>query len=79
MIVAVPEQVTTVASGIGVPEHTTVLTWYRWWCSACHISAPNAAASHADLALRQGDYHLEVEQCHTAGQLALFAAPGGAR
>lgn len=78
MIVAVPEQVTTVASGIGIPEYTTVLTWYRWWCSACRLLSPRARASHADLALRQGDWHLDAAQCHTAGQLALFPA-GDAR
>jgi hypothetical protein len=72
VIVAVPEQQTVVASGIGVPEYTTVLTSYRWWCSACRISAPVARASHADLALRQGGQHLADAQCHTVGQLALF-------
>lgn len=78
MIVAVPEQYTTVASGIGVPEHAVVLTFYRWWCSACRLLAPAVRASHADLALRQGDHHLAAEQCHVVGQLELFAA-GGAR
>ena len=76
MIVAVPEQETTVASGIGIPEYTTVLTWYRWWCSACRTSSPHVRASHAELALRQGDRHAAAEQCHVVGQLALF---GGAR
>jgi hypothetical protein len=79
VIVAVPERQTVVASGIGVPPYTTVLTWWRWWCSACRVLAPGVKASHADLALRQGDFHAEQEQCHTAGQLALFALGGGGR
>lgn len=79
MIIAVPEQETVWASGIGIPEHQATLTWYRWWCSVCRVSSRYAKASHADLALRQGDYHLEVAQCHVVGQLALFALAGGAR
>ncbi len=71
MIIAVPEEVRTVASGYGVPEYRTVLVWYRWWCTVCRVLA-EAAASHAELALRQGDYHLARERCHEAGQLALF-------
>jgi hypothetical protein len=78
VIVAVPEQETVMASGIGIPAYASVLTWYRWWCSVCRVLAPAAKASHADLALRQGEWHAEREQCHTVGQLALFAA-GGAR
>jgi hypothetical protein len=78
MILAVPEQQTVVASGIGIPAYTSVLTWWRWWCSVCRILAPGVKASHADLALAQGDYHAEREQCHTEGQLALFTV-GGAR
>lgn len=78
MILAVPEQRTTVASGLGVPEHTVVLTFYRWWCSMCRLLAPGVQFSHAELALRQGDHHAAAEQCHVVGQLALFAA-GGAR
>lgn len=76
MIVAIPEQKTVIASGIGIPAYTTVLTWWRWWCSICRVLAA-ACASHAELALRQGDRHLETAQCHVVGQLALF--PGGAR
>jgi hypothetical protein len=79
MILAVPEQQTVVASGIGVPAYTTVLTWWRWWCSVCRILAPATKASHAGLALRQGEHHAKQEQCHTEGQLALFALAGGAR
>jgi hypothetical protein len=79
VIVAVPEQKTVVASGIGTPERTSVLTWYRWWCSVCRVLAPGVKASHAELALRQGDHHAAAEQCHVAGQLALFAVGGGAR
>ena len=75
MILAVPEQLTTVASGIGIPENVTVLTWWRWWCSACRVLAATCW-SHAELALRQGDRHLAAEQCHVVGQLTLF---GGAR
>lgn len=78
MIVAVPEQQTGTFSGIGREPCTSVLTWYRWWCSVCRLLAPDARASHAELALRQGDHHLEVAQCHAEGQLALFPA-GGAR
>jgi hypothetical protein len=77
MILAVPEQHTVSASGIGVPAYTTVLTWWRWWCSICRVLA-GTQASHADLALRQGEVHAEREQCHVTGQLALFAM-GGAR
>jgi hypothetical protein len=78
VIVAVPEQQTVVASGIGIPAYATVLTWYRWWCSSCRVLAPGVTASHAVLALSQGDHHLAAEQCHVSGQLALFPA-GGAR
>lgn len=78
MILAVPEQHATVASGIGIPEYTTALTWYRWWCSICRLLA-DAVASHAVLALRQGDQHAEAAQCHTTGQLALFTLAGGSR
>jgi len=77
VIVAVPEQTTTVASGIGIPEHEIVLTWYRWWCSVCQVSAENARASHAGGALEQAEWHLETVQCHFVGQLALFALAGG--
>jgi hypothetical protein len=76
VILAVPEQLATVASGIGIPEHRTVLTWWRWWCSACRITGQRV--SHAGMALDRGDRHTQAEQCHTVGQLALFAA-GGAR
>lgn len=79
MIVAVPEQKAGVFSGIGIPAHASVLTWYRWWCSICRVLAPDARASHADLALSQGDWHAEVAQCHAEGQLALFPLAGGAR
>lgn len=86
MIIAVPEQHTTVASGIGIPEHTVTLTWYRWWCSVCQTSPTNAAASHAIGALGQGDWHLATMQCHTEGQLSLlpptpqdWGFPAGAR
>jgi hypothetical protein len=78
VIVAVPEQHTTTAGGIGIPEYTAVLTWYRWWCSVCRILAPAARASHAELALRQGERHAAAEQCHVVGQLELFTA-GDAR
>ncbi len=77
MIIAVPEQHTGFSSGIGIPEHTVVTTWYRAWCSVCQVSA-DARASHADLALRQGDRHTELAQCHTTGQLALFELAGAA-
>jgi hypothetical protein len=77
MILAVPQQATTVASGIGIPEYRTVLTTWTWWCTVCRIPAP-ARWSHADLALRQGDHHAAAEQCHTVGQLELFALAGGA-
>lgn len=79
MIVAVPEQHAAVFSGIGIPQHTAVLTWYRWWCSVCRVSAVNAACSHAVGALEQAEHHLAVEQCHVVGQLSLFAHAGGAR
>lgn len=74
MIVAVPEQHTTQA---GPPERRTVLTWWRWWCSACRLLQPDGQSSHADGALLRGDRHAAAEQCHTVGQLALFAAGGG--
>jgi hypothetical protein len=78
MILAVPQQTRTVASGIGIPEYPTVITCWSWWCTACRIpSGPRW--SHADLALRQGDHHVTAEQCHTVGQLELFALAGGAR
>jgi hypothetical protein len=72
VIIAVPEQHTTVGSGIGIPEHTCVLTWYRWWCSACRVSAVNAWSSHASGALEQAEHHLRTVQCHAEGQLTLF-------
>jgi hypothetical protein len=75
VILAVPEQQTVHASGIGASGRTSVLTWWRWWCSACRLLAAGMW-SHAELALRQGDRHAEAEQCHVVGQLALF---GGAR
>jgi hypothetical protein len=74
VIIAVPEQERVRCAGIGVPEHESVLTWYRWWCSACHVSAVSARASHASGALSQADQHLASEQCHVVGQLALFPA-----
>ena len=77
MIVAAPEQYTVRSSGIGIPEHTSVLTWYRWWCSACRISAVNVKCSHAVGALQQAEHHLRTEQCHVVGQLELFTAGGG--
>lgn len=76
-ILAIPEQHATVATGIGRPEYRTVLTWWRWWCSACRIGG--GRVSHADMALERGDRHVEDEQCHSVGQLALFAIAGGAR
>jgi hypothetical protein len=85
VIVAVPEQHTTVFSGIGIPEHEVTLTWYRWWCSVCRIPA-TAYASHASGALEQADWHLATVQCHTDGQLSLlpptpqdWGFPAGAR
>lgn len=57
MIVAVPEQETTTASGIGIPEYSTVLTWYRFWCTECRLLA-DVSCSHASGALEQGDHHL---------------------
>lgn len=71
MILAVPKQHTTVASGIGIPEYRTVLTWWSWWCSICRIAG--GQSSHADMALDRGDRHAETAQCHTVGQLVLFA------
>jgi hypothetical protein len=79
VILAIPEQEAVVASGIGIPAYTTVLTWWRWWCSVCRILPPATKASHADLALSQGERHAQREQCHTEGQLALFALAGGAQ
>ncbi len=76
MILAVPQQTRTVAAGIGIPEYTTVITWWCWWCSACRIE--RGKSSHPDMALERGDRHAQAEQCHTVGQLALFPA-GGAR
>lgn len=67
MIVAVPEQIAV--------EGASVQTWWRWWCSVCRVLASGARWSHAELALRQGDRHAAVEQCHVVGQLSLF---GGA-
>jgi hypothetical protein len=77
VIVAVPRQVTTVAAGIGIPEYRTVITTYRFWCSVCRVTG--GTVSHADMALDRGDRHAAAEQCHTVGQLALFALAGGAR
>ena len=76
MIVAVPEQQTVWSSGPGFPEHQAVLTWWRWWCSQCRATQPGKA-SHPEMVLTQGDRHAEQEQCHTEGQLALFALTGG--
>jgi hypothetical protein len=79
MILAVPEQHTTVASGAGIPERTTVLTWWRWWCSSCRAGS-DGRSSHPDMALRSGDRHADAEQCDVVGQMALFAlVAGGAR
>jgi hypothetical protein len=71
VIVAVPEQRTVLFSGIGIPEHTAVSTWYRWWCSTCRVSAPSYC-SHASLALDQAQWHLETVQCHVEGQMSLI-------
>lgn len=71
MIIAVPEEHKTVASGIGVPEYVVVLVWYRWWCSACRLSAPSYC-SHASGALDQARWHLATVQCHVEGQLSLI-------
>ncbi|HEX5772443.1 MAG TPA: hypothetical protein VFY11_15890 [Nocardioidaceae bacterium] len=79
MILAVPCQTSTVAAGIGVPEHPIVITMWRWWCSQCRLAQPSGASSHAAGALARGDWHAAAEQCHTVGQLALFALAGGAR
>jgi hypothetical protein len=76
VIIAVAERRTVVASGIGVPEYASVLTWYRWWCSICQVSAEHARASHPDGALSQGDHHLLAAECHTEGQLPLFPLAG---
>lgn len=73
MIIAIPEQETVRCSGLGVPEHESVLSWYRWWCSECRVLASGARASHASSALSQADRHLAVDQCHVVGQLALIA------
>lgn len=78
MILAVPEQQPVMSRGLGIPERTSVLTWYRWWCSACRLTA-DGRCSHAALALGQGDRHAAAEQCHASGQLALFPLAGGAR
>jgi hypothetical protein len=68
VIVAVPEQVT-----IWAGSERDVLTSYRWWCSVCRVSAAGTKASHADLALKQSEWHLAIEQCHAEGQLSLVA------
>lgn len=76
MIIAVPEQVTVPASSAGIPEHQVVLTYFRWWCSACRTGSLANKWSHADLTLRMADLHAKREQCHAEGQLALFALAG---
>lgn len=80
MIIAVPLQRTEVFSGIGIPQHTAVVTWYRWWCTSCRVpSGPANAWSHASYALQMGEHHEQRAQCQTLGQLSLFALPAGAR
>jgi hypothetical protein len=75
VILAVPQQTHTVASGVGIPEYRTVITWWAWWCSVCRIGG--SRVSHAGMALDRGDRHAQAEQCHTVGQLELFALAGG--
>jgi hypothetical protein len=70
MILAVPEQVATVTSGIGIPEYRTTITTYRFWCTVCRCSG--GKVSHADMALTRSDRHAQLEQCHVEGQLPLF-------
>lgn len=75
MIIAVPQQETVRSSGINIPEHESVLTWYRWWCSVCKVTA-DGYCSHPDSALGQGERHMRTAQCHVVGQLSLLPLVG---
>jgi hypothetical protein len=60
----------TVASGIGVPEHTVVVVWFRYRCPGC--GDVGLRCSHRVLAEGQGARHEARNQCTVVGQLALF-------